>query len=391
MLSNKSRSSSIEEIISYTPPQLYTGKEWYVGFYAYDPASARMRRKRIKLNHIDRVTDRRKFAAGLIQRLSTKLMNGWNPWIEDENPKAYHTFKEVCDRYSTYLEKMYNDENLREKTLYGYKSMLKTLVTWNQERKIPITYIYQFDRSLISEFLDYIYLDRNNSIRTRNNYLTWLGVFDSYLVQHSYLKTKATEGIVSIKRNTYTKDREVIPDKDISRLRDYLEKKNKHFMLACYILHYTLIRPKEMSYLKLNDFSLAKQTVLISGKFSKNKKSAVVTLPAKIIKLMIELEIFKYPGDFFLFGKGFRPGPERYSEKGFRDFWSDHVRKDLAFPKSYKFYSLKDTGITSMLKHCDTLSVRDQARHSSLLQTNTYTPQDIKDANELLLNYSGIL
>jgi hypothetical protein len=42
-----------------------------------------------------------------------------------------------------------------------------------------------------------------------------------------------------------------------------------------------------------------------------------------------------------------------------------------------------------MLRNCDTLTVRDQARHSSILMTNKYTPQDIQNANELLLNYEG--
>ena len=40
---------------------------------------------------------------------------------------------------------------------------------------------------------------------------------------------------------------------------------------------------------------------------------------------------------------------------------------------------------------CDALSVKEQARHSSLLMTDIYTPQDIKDANPILLNYQGIL
>ena len=76
-------------------------------------------------------------------------------------------------------------------------------------------------------------------------------------------------------------------------------------------------------------------------------------------------------------------------KKAFRDFWDRKVRKVLKFPKTYKFYSLKDSGITAMLRNCDTLTVRDQARHSSILMTNKYTPQDIQNANELLLNYEG--
>ena len=40
-----------------------------------------------------------------------------------------------------------------------------------------------------------------------------------------------------------------------------------------------------------------------------------------------------------------------------------------------------------MLRHYDTLSVRDQARHSSILMTDIYTPHDIQEANELIKNY----
>ena len=39
----------------------------------------------------------------------------------------------------------------------------------------------------------------------------------------------------------------------------------------------------------------------------------------------------------------------------------------------------------------DVLSVRDQARHSSILITDIYTPKDVKKANKLLLNYEGVL
>ena len=68
------------------------------------------------------------------------------------------------------------------------------------------------------------------------------------------------------------------------------------------------------------------------------------------------------------------------------------MRKDLKFSDRYKFYSLKDTGITNMLRaNTDVLSVRDQARHSSILITDIYTPKDIREANRLLMNYKGVL
>lgn len=86
------------------------------------------------------------------------------------------------------------------------------------------------------------------------------------------------------------------------------------------------------------------------------------------------------------------PGRERRSEKSFRDYWNKKVRKELGLTDHYKFYSLKDTGITNMLRaNTDILTVRDQARHSSILITDIYTPKDIKAANGILVRYKGEL
>jgi hypothetical protein len=40
------------DILGYVPPELHQGKEWYIDFYARDPLTGEMRRKRIKCNRI---------------------------------------------------------------------------------------------------------------------------------------------------------------------------------------------------------------------------------------------------------------------------------------------------------------------------------------------------
>lgn len=71
---------------------------------------------------------------------------------------------------------------------------------------------------------------------------------------------------------------------------------------------------------------------------------------------------------------------------------SNEIVPALKFPKEYKFYSLKDSGITDMLRSgLDPLSVKEQARHSSLQITDAYTPRDVLNANPRLQSYKGIL
>lgn len=181
-------------------------------------------------------------------------------------------------------------------------------------------------------------------------------------------------------------------DSEVILQLKHCESHNRHFLLACYILHYMFVRPHEMSLIKIGDFNLTKKTLILHGEQTKNRQDAVITLPDHIVKLMVELGTFNNPSQYYLFSDGCRPGKTWRDSKQFRDYWNRHIRKDLGLPAEYKFYSLKDTGITNMLRaNTDPISVRDQARHSSLLITNSYTPLDIKEANPLILQYRGVL
>ena len=343
--------SKIQEIKSYTPPVLHTGKDWYIDFYAFNPVDGVMKRKKIKLNFIKSVKERRAYAKGCINRLSEKLATGWNPWIEQECGNAFLLFKDVIDKYRTFLAKMQRDGRYRQETIKSYSSYLRNMEIFNEEKKVPITYIYQFDKDFCVMLLDEVYITRDNTAFTRDNYLGFLNSF--------------------------------------AKVSDYLKNHNPYMLLASYILYYCFIRPAEMVGLRLNDISLKKQTIFVSDNISKNRKDGTITLPSKVIHLMLDLHIFNNPGDYYLFSDGFRPGKTKRSEKMFRDWWAHHLRKDLKLSAQYKFYSLKDTGITNMLRHYDVLSVRDQARHSSILMTDIYTPHDIQEANDLIKNYQG--
>ena len=163
------------------------------------------------------------------------------------------------------------------------------------------------------------------------------------------------------------KNRNVIPDKVLIQIKDHLEKENKHFLLACYLLHYLFIRPREMTFLKIRDISLRNRTVALKGEYTKNGKDSVITIPKHVIELLLELNVFSCPPNFYLFSKGFRPGTRQLRDNRMARYWHKEVLERLKLNKTYKLYSLKDTGITNMIKaHTDLLSVRDQARHSSV-------------------------
>lgn len=302
------RNNSLKEILAFTYPKLHTGACWYIGFHAFDPASCKMRRKRIKINSVGTATEKRRYATQVCHRIATKLEGGWNPWVEAEAQSSYKTFTDVMLHYRYYIEKLNEDGVLRKSTKHGYFCSAGIMERWNTTQPAKIQYIYQFDTAFCVRFLDYVYLERKASPATRNNNLAFLRSFSTFLVQHSYLKTKPTEGLQRVKKAPGKKNRSLISDHDVRRLHDWLMVHDQRFLLVCYFLHYMLIRPKEICRLRLRDISVAKQTIYIDETISKNKKSSIVTIPSKIIDSMVDLGYFDCPDSDYIFSNDFRPG-----------------------------------------------------------------------------------
>lgn len=376
--------STGRDILGFTPAKLTANKRWYIEWYSFDPEAGKLRRKRVAVPHIAPQLARKRYAAQMVQSINNQLSAGWNPFLESKAPKEYALFDDVCEQYRKYLFKMLGSGLLRAKTHAGYTSFLKGFREWNTARPRPITYAYQVDGQAVDEFLDHVWVDLGKSPRTRDNYLGWLRSFGHWMMEKHFIREDPTAEISPVMPKKYEKNRTVIPKEKMLQLRRHLENEDKYFLLACYILYYCLIRPKEMSCIRLSDINVQKGIIVISSDTAKNKKAAAVTLPDCVVKLMLELNVLTQPSDWYLFSIGNKPGAKYRLPKFFADDWNK-VRTALGWPAEYKFYSLKDTGITDLIReHTDLISVRDQARHSSLQMTDLYTPIDSKDADETI-------
>jgi len=384
-----STQSGVSSALQYTlPVYRETNGCSYVEFYAYDPEQGKMRRKRIKTNRIKSVTKRRQYVRDVIKRLCEQLNRGWNPWIAKDTTDLV-VFEEVLQRYEAHIEKMLASCYFRKETYDGYKSNVKIMRHFIKTVK-PLYYCYQFDRAFCVDFLDYIFIDRGNGAQTRNNYLNFLRVFSGFMVEKGYLKSKPTDGIAPISKRLFAKERTCIPLEVVGKIAEYCKKRDPHFLLACYLLYYCFIRPVEMTRLRIRDFNLKSCTLTIPAECSKNKKKQTITLPKKVMEYAIEIGVLSEPMDYYIFSDGLRPGPTEINPKHFRDHW-EKLRKVLKLRKEWKFYSLKDTGITAMLRdNLPAIEVRDQARHSSLAITEIYTDHS-GQVNPDIFNLDGAL
>lgn len=384
----KRKGASISDLITYTMPKLHTGKNWYVDFNSYDPLEQRMKRKKYMLDGIGKITERKKRAAEVILNLTNRLRSGWNPWADASNSRQYTLFTDVIDLYHKYLTKLCSAKAIKENTLLDYMKRIKVLSDYNEKRYPPILYIYQFDQTYVSDFLDYVLIDRDSSARTRNNYRTWLSSFCNWLIEKQYLERNPVEKIKSLTEES--KKRSALSHRDLDKLRTYLQTHNPYFLLLCQFEYYTFIRPDELSNIRLKDIFLKDQKVFIASAISKNRKDGMVGLNDTLIKAMIDLKVFNNDTNCYLFGNDFKPSLKKSTPRTYRTYFNK-VRTALKFPDIYQFYSLKDSGIRDLANAEGIVIARDQARHADISTTNKYLKGDSMTVHEETKHFDGQL
>lgn len=356
--------NSQSELQSFTYPRLHTGKSWYIDFLAFDPAEGKMKRKKYMLDNIPTIRERRARSVEIINSLLKLLRTGWSPWVDASASRSYTLLDKALERYEKHLEKLQ-----REKTRQSYQSRVNILKEYNATLPIPIKYVYQFDKAFISGFLDYIYYDRESSARTRNNYRGWCSSLASFFIEHAWLTDNPAEKIKSIEETP--KKRQPLSTIQLKTLKQHLLEKNPNFLLACMFEYYTFIRPSELCSVTIGDINLKEQTIYISAAVSKNKRDGKVALNNTLIKMLLSLEVFKNHSGCYLFGKKMKPSEHKGDSEQFRREWLK-LRKELHWPSSLQFYSLKDSGIRDLANSEGIVIARDQARHTDVSTTNKY-------------------
>lgn len=360
----RKKHTPLREVLKFTYPKLHTGKSWYVDFTSFDPASGTMRRKKYMLDHISKITERRRRAAEYIESTLKLLRNGWSPWVNVDDNRGYTLLDDALARYEKTLERL-----PKLKTQQSYTSRLNVLREYIHSMVLPPRYVYQFDTSFVSDFLDWLYLDRDVSGRTRNNYRGWCSSLAAYFMEREYISSNPVSKIRNVPEEG--KKRKPLSGDMLARLREYLSVKNPVFLLACMMEYYTMIRPEELTNIRIEDISIKEQSVFISAEYSKNKRDGKVGLNDDIIRLMLDIDLFKSPNDCYIFGDKLRQCTTKASSEIFRRQWLK-VRKALKWGDEYQFYSLKDSGIRDLANAKGIVIARDQARHTDISTTNKY-------------------
>lgn len=371
-------------IITYYPAYLAEGKIWYVTYYAFNPFTGKMQMKRIKINRIKSVTERRKYGRRLVNEINKKLAAGWNPFIGVKREKYFHSILSVIDAYK---KSEYKD--FEENTIRSYSSFLKRLSEYI-EKIDKHMYCVSFSPEVATEYMLKIKQDPRVGSRTYNNYLDFYNIFFEWMKSYKYIPENPFKGIPKVSKRKIKKKRKMLTNEELKQLTEWLRENNPRFLAASMLMYYCFLRNHDLCYLTPAHFDLKRSLLFIKGDETKNDKDSYRVIPKALEKYLTVLDIENTPSNWYLFSTKsykFEAGTERLNPRYFSKYWSDWVRPALDFPMHLQFYSLKDTGITnSMADGISPIFVQAQADHESLETTTKYahihTPEGFQQLRE---------
>jgi integrase len=354
--------------IDYLPAELKANKsDWYVSYHVKNPKSGKLHRKRIRVNRIRNITERKKFAKKLVLDVNNKLQTGWNPFLEQEAPKSFTKLTIALNTYLKQKLKEFDSEDSKR----TYKSHIEMLLNYVQNIiKEPDLFVISFNTSYANDYMDFIY-KKNIGNRTYNNYKTFAISFWNWFIEKQYCKVNVFKTVS--KKKEHKKKRQIIDIETRTRIKNYLIKNNQNEYLAMIMLCYHgLIRPKEICLLKPEYFKLKERLILLPPEITKDDDNRIITISNDLMKYLECLKIDSIDKNLYIFSTNYKPGLKVLNSRDTGKEWAK-MRDDLKFSKDYQFYSLKDTGIVQMLMDgISPIEVRNQAGHSSLEQTNEY-------------------
>lgn len=366
-----------------------------IEYYIYDSNTGRYKRNVIKLTRIakrfTKKSDFRTYAANICTSLNLRLAAAYPPEmpgmpdIPTKSTVNINPTKAVPEDFTTAdkttLDNAVSDfiaeksKELRIDSLRSYKSVMNILAQWCRDSGIE--YLESIDIKTAVAFMNHVYNERQVSAKSYNNYLKLCRAFLSWCVDMQLITDNPFQKIK--KKRTEDKKRVPIPRTERTRLIKLADKECPNFIAVCMLIYGSLIRPNELSQLRIKHVHLDEHYITVPSEIAKNHNERCVALSPELECRLRDMHLERYPVNYYLFGSHLEPSKCRSGHRCYKKKF-DKLRDTLEWPKEYTLYSFRDTGISEMLSAgIPSIEVMKHADHSSLDITTVYAKH--KDEN----------
>jgi len=322
--------------------------DWYV--FWRDPAG-RLFKKRAGMNRIKSIPERREFGKQLVAQMNRVLKDG----VAIIDPPAVKILRDIVDS---------KRNSLRHRSWQSYTYAINSFEKWLPDKSVRM---HEITRKDARDFLDSLSADgqKGKSINGMRGFLT--AIFNHY--------AERNEGFVNPFKGTPKRQQDV--GKNLAFTPDQQTQlwaaMTAELRLFTRFIYMTYIRPLELLRLRVSDVRMDMGQIIIQGHQSKNKRQQSVVIPDSFMSELQAMEYDKMPRDWYLFGRGLKPGAVPYGRNSVSKAHSKVLESLKYNNKDLTLYSWKHTGVIAAYRgKIDIYAIMRQLRHHSLDMTQIY-------------------
>jgi len=369
-------------------PAMYTcpaDSTWRFCWYNHNPETNKLQRVRhtFDINRIRDLQERKRVADSYKAMLNEALRAGYNYFVDTLGmqpaqltpPLPAVLDEPECVSVSTLLKTALNAIIVGKKprtqsTYTSYHNIFKNWLIENGLNNKPA------DNFSVLDFQEYIIFKASlgHSNKSINSHLSYFKSAFEKGAKLLKIKNNPTEAVDFLPEHESNMFKEFTAQ-ELQRIAATLRAYNPLYYLYTMFTAHMYIRPYHTARLKVNDLNFEAGLLSLSYLTTKNNTVAKVELLPEVRKVLLQLGYDKIPGNYYIFGAGFKPSATIYESLSNRhaELWRELVIEGLGIDK--KMYGLKHTSSSYYVSendHIDAAWLQGQMQHSSLAETEAY-------------------
>lgn len=142
----------------------------------------------------------------------------------------------------------------------------------------------------------------------------------------------------------------------------------------CMTVYYTLSRPvEETRQMKRKDINFERKLITFASLRAKGGQGGSIPMAPELESMFREMGVDKLPGEYYIFGEEFTPGPIAIPEQRFQWFWREKIRRPNNLNEDYTIYSFKHMRVIHLYESgVKPADIQRMCRHKSATEFETY-------------------
>lgn len=359
----------------YKLPEIYdaggdVGKQWFVFYSFKDPETGKFKRFKVfrDINQSKLKSERTQKARAIKQALTELLIEGFDPFYEY---KPDLTFS-VVNCVDLFLDQI--KPQLKKKSFNRLFYELRKMKAWFQNQNLGDLLISEITKTHIFDFLEFARVDGAwTSNKTFNTHKANISRFFNYFINNYEGVIERNPAVKIESRAVITRGNLPYSDFEFAAIKKAILETDPYLWRICQFVYYAAVRNEsEGLNLKIGDIDWTGNQLVIRGEIAKSRQKQTIPIYPAFREILLEMKLDQLPKEWFIFGRGDAPGPERVGKDNFYERFKK-CREIAGLSSLHGIYSFKHTRAAHMVDDGASLyEIQKLFRHKTLQITMEY-------------------